>query len=65
MRFVKKHSTIPIPYIYGYDSDADGRVGGKWVVMDYVGLEQIYVLLILNLKLIRLMVEMSTKSGVR
>ncbi|KAJ4490488.1 hypothetical protein J3R30DRAFT_3694141 [Lentinula aciculospora] len=36
MRYLKRHSTIPIPKIFGYDLDADGHVGGTWVVMEYV-----------------------------
>ena len=36
MRFLKENSTIPVPWIYGYDDDHDGRVGGKFLVMEYV-----------------------------
>ncbi|KIK55660.1 hypothetical protein GYMLUDRAFT_62419 [Collybiopsis luxurians FD-317 M1] len=36
MRFLKEHSTIPVPWIYGYDADQDGRVGGRFAVMEYV-----------------------------
>ncbi|KAH7869908.1 uncharacterized protein C8R40DRAFT_1176228 [Lentinula edodes] len=36
MRYLKDHSTIPIPTIHGYDADADRHVGGTWLVMEYV-----------------------------
>jgi hypothetical protein len=36
MRFLKEHSTIPIPRVYGYDDDSDGNIGGKFVVLEYV-----------------------------
>ncbi|KAJ3797908.1 hypothetical protein GGU11DRAFT_783155 [Lentinula aff. detonsa] len=36
MRYLKRHSAIPVPEIYGYDNDADRRVGGTWMVMEYV-----------------------------
>ncbi|KAE9406887.1 hypothetical protein BT96DRAFT_851231 [Gymnopus androsaceus JB14] len=36
MCFLKTHSKIPVPSVYGYDADVDGRVGGKWMVMEYV-----------------------------
>ncbi|GAW07544.1 kinase-like protein [Lentinula edodes] len=36
MRYLKDHSTIPIPRIHGYDADADRHVGGTWLVMEYV-----------------------------
>ncbi|KAF9072380.1 kinase-like domain-containing protein [Rhodocollybia butyracea] len=36
IRFLKQHSTIPVPFIYWYDDDTDGRVGGKWMIMEYL-----------------------------
>ncbi|KAF5366352.1 hypothetical protein D9757_011461 [Collybiopsis confluens] len=36
MRFLKEHTAIPVPGIFGYDADVDGRVGGRFVVMEYI-----------------------------
>ncbi|KAJ3837254.1 hypothetical protein EV361DRAFT_913803 [Lentinula raphanica] len=36
IRYLRGHTTIPIPEIYGYDNDEDHRVGGAWLVMEYV-----------------------------
>lgn len=65
IRFLKKHSAIPVPEIYGYDPDDDGRVGGKWVIMEYVGLAISIVVVSIMLKLIRSRVRMWIKSGQR
>ncbi|KAJ7094702.1 hypothetical protein B0H15DRAFT_830573, partial [Mycena belliarum] len=36
MQYVKERTAIPIPRIYFYDEDADGKVGGAWMLMEYV-----------------------------
>ncbi|EPQ52152.1 hypothetical protein GLOTRDRAFT_95810 [Gloeophyllum trabeum ATCC 11539] len=36
IKFVRKHTEIPVPDIVAYDADSDGGVGGEWMVMEYV-----------------------------
>lgn len=36
MVYLRENTSIPIPKIYMHDNDADGVVGGPWMVMDYV-----------------------------
>ncbi len=38
-QFVKAHSVVPVPDVYGHDMDEDGVVGSAWIVMQYVGLD--------------------------
>ncbi len=36
MRFLKAITKIPVPEILFHDLDADGKVGGEWMIMEYV-----------------------------
>ncbi|KAK0462218.1 hypothetical protein IW261DRAFT_1528235 [Armillaria novae-zelandiae] len=36
MRYVKEHTTIPVPDILFYDPDWDRKVGGEWMLMRYI-----------------------------
>ncbi|KAJ6614811.1 hypothetical protein B0H10DRAFT_2191330 [Mycena sp. CBHHK59/15] len=36
MRYVKAKTSIPVPTIYFYDDDIDGKVGGPWMLMEYI-----------------------------
>lgn len=36
MRYVKKHTSIPIPVVLHHDPDSDKQVGGEWMIMEHV-----------------------------
>ncbi|EPQ55173.1 hypothetical protein GLOTRDRAFT_129463 [Gloeophyllum trabeum ATCC 11539] len=36
MKHVLKCTRVPVPEVFVYDADADGGVGGEWMVMEYV-----------------------------
>ncbi|TFK49155.1 hypothetical protein OE88DRAFT_477089 [Heliocybe sulcata] len=36
IRFVKKNTKIPVPEVLAYDPDEDGKVGGEWMLMEYI-----------------------------
>ncbi|KAG7441129.1 uncharacterized protein BT62DRAFT_937370 [Guyanagaster necrorhizus] len=36
IRFLKSRTKIPVPEILVHDLDADGKVGGEWMIMEYV-----------------------------
>ncbi|KZT23691.1 hypothetical protein NEOLEDRAFT_1136181 [Neolentinus lepideus HHB14362 ss-1] len=36
MKYVKKHTRIPVPEVLAYDPDDDKSVGGEWMVMEKV-----------------------------
>jgi Phosphotransferase enzyme family len=37
MRYVKTHSSIPVPDVYYHDKDANGEIGGEWMLLEDVG----------------------------
>ncbi|KAF8521175.1 kinase-like domain-containing protein [Gautieria morchelliformis] len=34
MRYVKAHSSIPVPEVYYHDKDKNGEVGGEWMLLE-------------------------------
>ncbi|KAK0462211.1 hypothetical protein IW261DRAFT_1627528 [Armillaria novae-zelandiae] len=36
IRYVKEHTSIPVPYIIVYDPGWDRKVGGQWMLMKYI-----------------------------
>ncbi|SJL12328.1 uncharacterized protein ARMOST_15751 [Armillaria ostoyae] len=36
LRFLKSKTKIPVPEILHHDVDADGMVGGEWMIMEYI-----------------------------
>ncbi|KAF8476516.1 hypothetical protein JB92DRAFT_3050333 [Gautieria morchelliformis] len=34
MRYVKTHSSIPVPEVYYHDKDKNGEVGGEWMLLE-------------------------------
>ncbi|KAK0197610.1 hypothetical protein F5146DRAFT_888577, partial [Armillaria mellea] len=36
LRYLKRHTSIPVPDAFVYDPDSDNRVGGAWMVMEAV-----------------------------
>jgi hypothetical protein len=36
MNYVRKTTKVPVPQVILYDGDLDGRVGGEWMVEEYV-----------------------------
>jgi hypothetical protein len=37
MRYVKSHTSIPVPEVYYHDKDTNGEVGGEWMILEDVG----------------------------
>ncbi|KAK0462213.1 hypothetical protein IW261DRAFT_1374782, partial [Armillaria novae-zelandiae] len=35
IRYVKEHTSIPVPDVLVYDPDWDRKVGGEWMLMKY------------------------------
>ncbi|KZT23722.1 hypothetical protein NEOLEDRAFT_1179935 [Neolentinus lepideus HHB14362 ss-1] len=36
MQLVQENTGIPVPDVFAYDPDEDGKVGGEWMVMEFV-----------------------------
>ncbi|KAF5311139.1 hypothetical protein D9619_008052 [Psilocybe cf. subviscida] len=36
MDFVRRHTTLPVPEVFSYCSEADNPVGAEWIIMEHV-----------------------------
>ncbi|KAF8469344.1 kinase-like domain-containing protein [Gautieria morchelliformis] len=43
MRYVKTHSTIPVPEVYYHDKDEKGEVGGEWMLLEDIRGTNLYM----------------------
>ncbi|KAF8469346.1 hypothetical protein JB92DRAFT_3057608 [Gautieria morchelliformis] len=43
MRYVKTHSSIPVPEVYYHDKDKNGEVGGEWMLLEDIRGTNLYM----------------------